>query len=294
MLQKTNYLYSLLLIALCVVGCDTPYTGALGPQAFNGWIESEENGLVCLWNGFDRICIRTIPGRDGIDGIDGRDGIDGKDGIDGIDGESIVGPRGRRGRAGAVVYLVLEKIVVETVFVEVPVIQKEFVLAVSKTETTYTTPMGEVYVPENAAIVVPADVVVTPMTVDPTPIAPPVVTVPTVIAPPNPDPAPDPAPKEDDEIWHVAYSVETYVINGVETSTVYAYAYPRCFNNPYLSPPLPYCESHIEEDEFLDETSELKNEIQGTKEFVNAQLDMVLGDNKASLGHVGGIQGIVN
>ena len=272
MLQKTVYLYSLFLIAFCCVGCDTPYTGDLGPQAFNGWIESEENGLVCLWNGFDRICIRTIPGRDGIDGIDGRDGID---------GESIIGLRGEPGRDGAVVYLVLEKIVVETVFVEVPVIEKEFVLAVSKTETTYTTPMGEVYVPENAAIVVPPDVVVTPMTVDPTP-----------IAPSNPEPNPDPA--QDDEIWHVAYSVETYVINGVETSTVYAYAYPRCFNNPYLSPPLPYCESHIEEDEFLDETSELKNEIQGTKEFVNAQLDMVLDENSARLGHVGGIQGIVN
>ena len=61
MLQKTIYLYSLLLIALCVVGCDTPYTGALGPQAFNGWIESEENGLVCLWNGLIEFASGRFP-----------------------------------------------------------------------------------------------------------------------------------------------------------------------------------------------------------------------------------------
>ncbi|RKU21039.1 hypothetical protein C6499_22735 [Candidatus Poribacteria bacterium] len=69
----------ILIFALCFAliayhGCEIPYTGHLGPEAFNGWIESEENGFVCLWNGFDRICIKTIPGRDGKDGKDGRDG----------------------------------------------------------------------------------------------------------------------------------------------------------------------------------------------------------------------------
>ena len=60
-----------LIIAICLIpavyhGCDIPYSGHLGPEDFNGWLESEENGFVCLWNGFDRICIKTIPGRDGI------------------------------------------------------------------------------------------------------------------------------------------------------------------------------------------------------------------------------------
>ncbi|MCY3744484.1 MAG: hypothetical protein OXH00_26000 [Candidatus Poribacteria bacterium] len=65
----------LTLLCLCLIlglGCEIPYTGRLGPEGFNGWIESEENGFVCLWNGFDRLCIKTIPGRDGKDGKDGQ------------------------------------------------------------------------------------------------------------------------------------------------------------------------------------------------------------------------------
>ena len=268
----------LLLVFIC--GCNTPYTGDLGPEDFNGWIESEDVNFVCLFNGFDRICIKTIRGHKGDQGIQGPAGKDGRDGIDGIDG--IDGRDGMDGIDGAVIYLLLEKIVVETVFVEVPV----FVLAVSKTETTYTTPVGEVYVPEDAPIIVPSDVIATPMTVDPTPIAPPMVTVPTVIAPNNPEPNPDPA--QDDEIWHVAYSVN----NGV----VEAYAYPRCFNDKYTAGKVDKCtlDDDISEDEYFEETLDLKNEIQGTREYVNEQLDKVLDDNDASLGHVGGIQGIVN
>ena len=68
----------LLVIAVCLIpiavhyGCDIPYSGHLGPEDFNGWIESEENGFVCLWNGFDRICIQTIEGPAGKDGRDGQ------------------------------------------------------------------------------------------------------------------------------------------------------------------------------------------------------------------------------
>ena len=72
-----------ILTLLCIsiilaIGCETPYTGHLGPEGFNGWIESEENGFVCLWNGFDRICIQTIEGPAGKDGRDGKDGKDGQ------------------------------------------------------------------------------------------------------------------------------------------------------------------------------------------------------------------------
>ena len=75
-----------LALAIAHYGCDTPYSGPLGPGDFNGWIESEENGFICLWNGFDRLCIKTIEGPAGKDGKDGRDGRDGKDGKDGQDG----------------------------------------------------------------------------------------------------------------------------------------------------------------------------------------------------------------
>ena len=264
----------LLLVFIC--GCNTPYTGDLGPEDFNGWIESEDVNFVCLFNGFDRICIKTIRGHKGDQGIQGPAGKDGRDGIDGIDG--IDGRDGMDGIDGAVIYLLLEKIVVETVFVEVPV----FVLAVSKTETTYTTPVGEVYVPEDAPIIVPSDVIATPVNYPQPPKEKIFIgnTNLTPISGQNP-----PAPK-DDEIWHVSYEV----VNGV----VEAYAFPRCLhpvyhNNPDFSP----CDPRIE-DELVDGNLDLKNEIQGTKEYVNEQLDKVLDDNKAPLGHVGGIQGIVN
>ena len=51
------FLCGVLLVLCPLFGCETPYSGHLGPKDFNGWIESEENGLVCLWNGFDRLCI---------------------------------------------------------------------------------------------------------------------------------------------------------------------------------------------------------------------------------------------
>ena len=152
----------LLLVFIC--GCNTPYTGDLGPEDFNGWIESEENGLVCLWNGFDKICIYTIEGPQGIIGPRGPQGIQGIQGPQGVDGM-----QGIKGIDGAVIYLELEKIVTEIEFVEVPVIEKEiFVLYVSQTDTIYFTPLGEVYVPESGPIVVPYDVVVNHITTDPT------------------------------------------------------------------------------------------------------------------------------
>ena len=137
-------------LAVIFIGCDTPYTGFLGAGDIDGYLESAGADRVCLADGFDSICIQTIPGKDGRDGKDGKDG------------ESIIGPRGERGpqgdpgRNGAVVYLELEKIVTEIETVEVPVIEKEiFVLHVSRTETTYITPIGAVYVPENAPVVAP-------------------------------------------------------------------------------------------------------------------------------------------
>ena len=73
------------LTLLFVVSCQTPYSGILGPKDFNGWIESETDEFVCIWNGFDRICVQSVVGKDGKDGKDGSDGKDGKDGRADID-----------------------------------------------------------------------------------------------------------------------------------------------------------------------------------------------------------------
>ncbi len=76
--------------------CQTPYTGTLGPNNFNGWITEEGDDFVCLANGFDTLCIKAIAGetgktgqdgKDGNDGVDGKDGKDGNDGVDGKDGK---------------------------------------------------------------------------------------------------------------------------------------------------------------------------------------------------------------
>ena len=117
-----------LIIAICFVpiavhyGCDIPYSGTLGPEDFNGWIESEENGFVCLWNGFDRICIQTIEGpagKDGKDGRDGRDGRAGKDGKDGKDGQTFIAIR--EVPVEIIVEKIVETVVVEEIVKEVPV-----------------------------------------------------------------------------------------------------------------------------------------------------------------------------
>ena len=134
-------------LAVIFIGCDTPYTGFLGAGDIDGYLESAGADRVSALR-MDSILFASRRYREGR-----------ANGKDGKDGESIIGPRGERGsqgepgRDGAVVYLELEKIVTEIETVEVPVIEKEiFVLHVSRTETTYITPIGAVYVPENAPV----------------------------------------------------------------------------------------------------------------------------------------------
>jgi hypothetical protein len=99
-----------IVVVLC--GCQTPYSGTLGPKDFNGWVESEEDGFVCLWNGFDRICIYSIAGPRGKDGVDG---VDGKDGRDGKDGQTFIAVHEKR------IEIVVERIIREVI--EVPTIE---------------------------------------------------------------------------------------------------------------------------------------------------------------------------
>ena len=120
------------------IGCETPYSGHLGPKDFNGWIESEEKGFVCLWNGFDRICVRTIPGPPGIDGKNGRDGVDGtdgkdgKDGKDGTDGQTLIAIR--EVPLEIIVEKIVEKVVVRTETIEVPKIVEKVVERIVEVE----------------------------------------------------------------------------------------------------------------------------------------------------------------
>ena len=100
-----------IVVVLC--GCQTPYTGTLGPNDFNGWVESEEDGFVCLWNGFDRICVQSVVGKDGKDGKDGSDGKDGKDGQTLIAIHDVP--------IEVIVQKIIETVVVEEVIKEVPV-----------------------------------------------------------------------------------------------------------------------------------------------------------------------------
>ena len=259
-------------LAVIFMGCDTPYTGFLGPGDIDKYVERTGKETVCLADGFDSICIRTIPGSPGKDGKDGKDG------------ESIIGPRGEPGpqgepgRDGAVVYLELEKIVTEIETVEVPVIEKEiFVLHVSRTEMTYHTPIGEVFVPENAPVVAPSDVRITP--------------VQSLSVPGENHPPPLPPSQFDNgEIWHVMYRVE----NGQVT----LFVYPRAVLDPFtvnLPPNHVSGDTHgIDVEIVSDVGRDYHNEIQGTQEEVNDILEKALEEENATLGTIGGVQGIVN
>ena len=272
-----KWLLCVLGLAVIFIGCDTPYTGFLGAGDIDGYLESAGNETVCLADGFDSICIRTIPG------------LPGKDGKDGKHGESIIGPRGEPGpqgepgRDGAVVYLELEKIVTEIETVEVPVIEKEiFVLHVSRTETTYITPIGAVFVPENAPVVAPSDVRITPVQ------SPPAQGEHNPVTPP--DLTGSPYQAEDGDIWHVMYRVE----NGQAT----VFVYPRAVLDP-VTVNLPQNhvsgDTHgIDSDTVFNVGRDYNNEIQGDRESVQELLDRALGETGATLVDVGGVQGVVN
>ena len=122
------------------VGCDTPYSGTLGPDDFNGWITEQGDDFVCLENGFDSVCIKTMPGTPGKDGKDGIS-IVGPQGLPGKDGQrGRSGVRGRPGKEGAIV-------IVETPYLLLETPSESFTLMISHgipeaTPDTYVTPVG--------------------------------------------------------------------------------------------------------------------------------------------------------
>ena len=258
-------------------GCETPYTGFLGAGDIDGYLESAGADRVCLADGFDSICIQTIPGAPGKDGKDGvsivgPQGLPGRDGKDGQRGRP--GVRGRPGKEGAIV-------IVQTPYLRLETDTGEsFTLMIShgipeERSDTYITPVATVEVPVDGGE--PAI----------TPVSQPVSVTPVV--PPVSEPITPPAPNLDDAdgtIWHVMYRVE----NGQAT----VFVYPRCFNNPYHNPPRPPCNSGISEATFFEVSPAFGIELQGTRESVRYLLEVALVEDNATLGTVGGVQGIVN
>ena len=141
-------------LAVIFVGCDTPYTGFLGAGDIDGYLESTGDKTVCLADGFDSVCIKTIPGKDGIDGIDGKDGISivGRQGPAGEDGKrGRPGVRGRPGKEGAIVIVQTPYLLLETDTGE------SFTLMISHgipeaTSDTYVTPVATVEVPAGGGV----------------------------------------------------------------------------------------------------------------------------------------------
>lgn len=250
-------------------GCQTPY-GTLSGDAIDDYIRDSDDGLVCLSDGFDSVCIKTIPGRRGKPGRDGKD--------------------------GAIVTLEVERIVTETV---IETVREVFILHVMRTEMTYETPLGAVYVPEDAPVVAPEGVKVSvggdsggggASPVTPVGGGAPIVDVPSVDNGNMVEDSEIPATEgvEGNEIWHVMYRNDG--------GAVAVYVYPRCFNNPYHNPPRPACSeaSDIDENVFFAVSEDFDIEMQGDRASVQYLLNQALEADGAGLISVGGIQGIVN
>ena len=150
------------LVIMCFIGCDTPYTGFLGAGDIDGYLESAGADRVSALR-MDSILFASRRYRDSPAVMAKMAEMAKTVNLSSVrEGRAV--PRVNPEGTASVVYLELEKIVTEIETVEVPVIEKEiFVLHVSRTEMTYHTPIGEVFVPENAPVVAPSDVRITPV-----------------------------------------------------------------------------------------------------------------------------------
>lgn len=266
-------------LTIAFSGCDTPYTGFLGPGDIDKYVEDTGDDTVCLADGFDSVCIRTIPGQPG------------KDGVDGI---SIVGPQGppgkdgNDGKDGAVV-------IVQTAYLLLETPSDSFTVQISRgipeeTSDTYITPVATVEVPIGGG-----ELTITPIeNFKPEPKRDPVIVEPDLEPEIEPESEPItvtpivPPVRDTGEIWHVMYRAE----NGQAS----VFVYPRCFNNPYHNPPRPPCENDygIPEDLFFEALPAFDIELQGNRADVQSLLRGSLERDAAVLVVVGGVQGVVN
>ena len=104
-------------LAFFMIGCQTP-GNVLSVNDVERVLKSDSE-TICLDDGFDRICVKPVPGPPGKDGIDGKDGRDGKD------GQTLIAVR--EIPIEVIVEKIIETVVVEEVIKEVPV-EKETVV----------------------------------------------------------------------------------------------------------------------------------------------------------------------
>ena len=123
-----RYIFFLLMAVLCA-GCDTPYTH---PLSVDDWVKTQGDDTVCLDDGFDTVCIKTIPGAKGEKGERGERGKSGRD-----------------GRDGATVLLEIEV----PMEVKVPVEIKKLYAVTVKPNETIQTPVGTIQTDATGAVV---------------------------------------------------------------------------------------------------------------------------------------------
>ena len=101
-----RYIILLALIFVLASCTDTPYTGPmLTVDHIDRYLDATGDDTVCLQDGFDSVCLKVLPGPEGIKGEPGKDGKrgfrghrgprgvqgePGEDGADGKDGETTV------------------------------------------------------------------------------------------------------------------------------------------------------------------------------------------------------------
>ena len=261
----------LLILTVFVMGCETPYTGFLRPGDIDGYVQTIQEGTICLDDGFDTICVRTVQGDRGTQGNRGPQGKSGGIGTPGIDGlDGLDGLDGKDGRSGAYFILDGPYLVLET-----PTEVFKVELSKGAEQQTYVTPVAEVYVPGGGGVVDVIPIRDEPIEIKPvasTPVASTPVAMPTVA--PKVVASPPVAQRklpDDGTIWHVMYRVDG--------GHVTAYVYPR-ERDWQTTPP-------------FDISNKFLDEIQGTREDVNIILDDVLKDG-VTLASVGGTQGVID
>ena len=94
-----RYIILLALIFVLASCTDTPYTGPmLTVDHVDRFLDSTGGDTVCLQDGFDSVCLKVLPGPQGVQGEPGIDGQDGKDGEQGTEGTK--GDTGKDGKDG--------------------------------------------------------------------------------------------------------------------------------------------------------------------------------------------------
>ena len=179
-IEKITIIFTMITIALYFgfTGCQTPGNVLVIDDVER--ILDSDGELICLDDGFDRICAIPVPGPAGKDGTDGTDGIHGKD------GQTLIAIR--EVSVEVIVETIIETIVIKEFVKEIPVevvIEKvvtEFVerevpieVFVEKTVEVIKEVVIERVVEKEVIIEVPVEVIVEKIVYQAPPETPPVI-----------------------------------------------------------------------------------------------------------------------